>query len=111
MSTVSVFVISDHLMFAHGLESLISRDLQLKLIGQEKNMDKAITLVKSLHPDVVIVDSSSSGENESYLNRLLRARPALKVINLSLNDNSLHIYKSTQTMVESLDDLRNALIH
>ena len=112
MSTVSVFVISDHLMFAHGLESLISRDLQLELIGQEKNIDKAIILVKSLQPDVVIIDSSSSKEeNYVHLNRLLQARPALKVIDLSLNDNNLHIYHSTQKMVESLDDLKSALIH
>lgn len=111
MPTIRVFVISDHLMFAHGLESLVNRDLQLKLVGQEKNIDQAIPLVKALQPDVVILDSSGWGQNEAYLNRLLQARPSLKVIDLSLDDNNLHIYRSTQKMVESLEDLKNAILH
>ncbi len=110
MTTTRIFVISEQLMFARGLESLLKQNTQLRLIGHETDVGVAGKRMKELQPDVVIVDSSrSSWDEDLELVQLLRARPNLKVIDVSLQNNNLYIYRATQKVVESVDDLIQAI--
>lgn len=110
VSTTRIFVLSDHLMFAHGLRSLLSQDPDLQLVGQETDIDRALEQIKVSQPDIVILDSSGPSMQKLDLKRILLARPGLKVIGLSLNSNNLYIYQATQKVVDSILDFKLAIL-
>lgn len=111
MTTTRIFVLSDHIMFAHGIRSLLSRDLDYEIVGQEADVDEAITQIKQLEPDIVILDSSGSSDHKIELKPILLARPGIKVIGLSLNNNNLYIYQATQRVVQTIEDFKTAISH
>jgi DNA-binding NarL/FixJ family response regulator len=45
-------------MFQHGLESLLSQQDGVDIIGRTTNPDSALEQIKTLQPDVVIIDST-----------------------------------------------------
>ena len=105
-----VFIISSHLMFGHGLESLLRRETTLDVVGQEVDEPKAIERIKELRPNVVILDSSGPPfEPTPTVIRILQESPGTHVIGLSLQNNTLHLYQATQRVVTSLEDLTEVI--
>lgn len=99
----SAFIISNYLMFQHGLKNLLTQQGKVEVIGATASPDEAIEKVKALHPDVVILDSTKMfGDPLSSLKRIFSASPDIKVICLSLHNNQMAIYQAIQqrTMTE-----------
>lgn len=111
VKTVKIFVLSDHLMFGLGLESLLNKNPHVQIVGQDRDSNQAVEKIDKLRPDIVIMDSSGTSSEQPGLKQLLKASPEMKVIGLSLNDNDLYIYQATQTTVTSVDDLLEAIDH
>lgn len=112
MNMTRVFIISSHLMFAHGLESLLRRETRLDVVGQEADEQKAIERIKELRPNVVILDSSKPPfEPVPTVIRILQESPGTNIIGLSLQNNTLYIYRATQRVVLNLEDLMEAISH
>lgn len=112
MTSIDIFVLSDHLLFAHGLESLLNAEQRLKIVGQETDVDQAIKEIELLQPDIVIVDSTNSSEaDRPELLHILKVCPGTKVIGLSLDDNNIYIYKAAQRVVNSTTDLMEVIKH
>lgn len=120
MSRKTTFIISSHLMFQHGLESLLSQQNGVDIVGRATNPDLAIEQIKTLQPDVVIVDSTKlSAEVISKIIRVLSDYRDTKVIGLNLHDNQLTLYQRNQSVaveyqklewqVDGITDLLNAI--
>ena len=58
MTTTRIYIISNHLMFGHGLKSLLGQKENLVIVGQEAQIDHAIKQIAELEPDVVLLDST-----------------------------------------------------
>lgn len=110
MNTIRVFVISDNLMFSRGLKSLLTCQAEVEIVGEETNIDQAIQQMEVLGPDVIII-SDSGRMNDFALEemRLLKTKPGIKVIGLSLENNDLFIYHSTRMKVTGEKDLFTAI--
>ncbi len=81
-------------MFQHGLESLLSQQDGVDIVGRASSPDLALEQIKTLQPDVVIVDSTkSSAEVISKIIRALSDHRDMKVIGLNLHDNHLALYQ------------------
>lgn len=107
-----IFIISSHLMFGHGLESLLRGETKVDVVGQEADEETAIKRIKELRPHVVILDSNGPPpEPTPTVMRILQESPGTNVIGLSLQDNTLHLYRATQRVVKRLDDLIEAISH
>jgi DNA-binding NarL/FixJ family response regulator len=107
-----VFIISSHLMFGHGLESLLRRETQLEVVGQEADEEAAIQRIRELRPHVVILDSHGPPfEPTPTVIRILQESPGTNVIGLSLQNNTLHVYRATRRVVKGLEDLMEAISH
>lgn len=105
-----IFILSPHPVFAQGIETLLSCDATLEVVGLEVNVDLAIERIKRLGPDIVIFDHAAQGcEYASVLSRLLDAKPGIKIIGLNLQDNMLCIYSQEQRVVREPEDLRKAI--
>ncbi len=105
-----IFIISNHLMFGRGLESLLRRESKLDVVGCETDEQKAIEQIKGLHPDVVILYGNGPPcDSTPALMRILRENPGIKVIGLNLKNNILYVYQTMQWVVKGLEDLIKAI--
>ncbi|MCL4301566.1 MAG: response regulator transcription factor [Anaerolineae bacterium] len=93
----STFIISNYLMFQRGLKNLLTEQEKIEIVGATESPDQAIEQVKSLHPDVVILDSTNMpGDPLTSLKHIFHAYPKVKVICLSLHNNQMAIYQAVQ---------------
>lgn len=105
-----IFIISNHLMFSRGLESLLARDVELKVIGQETDVEQSIKQIKNLQPDVVIVyEDIRSGIPPSIIPEIFKVHPRAKVISLNLQNNIFYVYRATQQVAVDPEDLFKAI--
>ena len=105
-----VFIISDHLMFGYGLECLLLKEKEVEVVGREVSLNSAIDAIKSLQPDVIIVDNDDiSLEAIAELLRLVHTNPEVKIIHVSLQSNNVYVYQAGHTQVQSVEDLIEAI--
>lgn len=107
---LQIFIVSSYLMFSLGLENLLRQDKEIKILGQETDRERAIRKIEELQPDIVIVyaDDSQIG-SRSFIIEILRINPSIKVIGLSLQNNTFYIYQVKQGETSSVDDLFKTL--
>ncbi|MBN1995461.1 MAG: hypothetical protein JW953_22430 [Anaerolineae bacterium] len=106
MAKIRVFVISAHLMFSRGIESLLYPEADIEFVGHAIDVDGAIEYIKTLQPDVIIIDGDSVGAEIEFI---LKAKPDLKIINLSLQNNNLYVYRASQRVTRNVSDLMEAI--
>jgi DNA-binding NarL/FixJ family response regulator len=105
-----IFIISDHLMFSYGLECLLHKENEVEVIGRETSIKEAATSIKSLQPDIIIVDNDEIAlDTVAELLRLVHGNPEVKIIHVSLQSNNLYVYQATYTRVQSVEDLVQAI--
>ena len=55
-SSIRVLIVDDHEIVREGLETLLSEEPTITVVGQASNGAEAVTLAASLHPDVILMD-------------------------------------------------------
>lgn len=103
-------MLSSHPLFMEGVASLLYSETGLDLLGRESDVDRAIEQIRTLHPDVIIVDAGDTRcAASSIVLRILQENCTAKVIGLNLNDNTLCVYHEEQRTVRGVADLMHAL--
>lgn len=113
MTPKRIFIISTYPMFSSGLESLLSQENGLEIVGQEADIEAAIKQIRERRPNVVILDSEEPTGRivSNTLDRIAQENLETKVIGLSLRTNKIHIYRTTKQVVKGVDDLLQAILH
>src|SRR6185436_10014927 len=107
---LKAFIISSHLMFSYGLENLLQEEQEIKVVGQETDIEQGIKQIKKVQPEAVIIYSDDSRiTSRLTIIEILKASPNTKVIHLSLQNNTVYVYQATQWIATSLDDLLTAI--
>jgi DNA-binding NarL/FixJ family response regulator len=107
---LSIFIISNHLMFSRGLESLLAKDVELRVIGQETDVEQALKQIKQLQPDVVIIyEDPQRGIPASIIFEIFTLNPGGKVISLNLQNNIFYVYQAVQQIAREPEDLLKAI--
>jgi DNA-binding NarL/FixJ family response regulator len=107
----NIFIISRHLLFSHGLESLLCQEPDVKIVGQEADIHQAINRIKQLQPQVVIIyQDDLPSDSTSAVVDILEALPQVKVVGLSVHNNHLHVYKATHCVANKFEDFVEAVI-
>ncbi len=105
-----VLILSSHPLFSQGVASLLGQEAGIELLGQESDVDRALEQIRTLHPDVIIVDVGNTHCDESpVVLRILRENYTAKVIGLNLNDNTICVYHEEQRPVRGVEDLMHAI--
>lgn len=107
----SIFIVSSFLMFSRGLESLLCQEGRLKVVGHEANIDQARKRILELQPDVVILDCTdpSPGSILPFID-ILQENVGIKVIGVSLHNNSLYLYQARQGVLASVEELMGVIL-
>jgi DNA-binding NarL/FixJ family response regulator len=92
---ITVFVADDHAVVRDGLISLLQNQDDIEVIGSAANGADAVKEVKTLRPDIVLMDISMpilSGIEAA--DRITATSKCTQVIILSMHKDSEHIYRA-----------------
>jgi len=82
--SVRVLIVDDHAILREGLRALLYYYKDLEVVGEAQDGNEAIKLVKSLSPDVVIMDIAMPGMGGIDATRLiLKERPHTAILALT----------------------------
>ncbi len=88
MKNVRILVVDDHEFIRQGLRAVIEKQPGWEVVGEAVTGREAIALAEQHNPDVVVMDVSMPDMNGLEATaQLLRSRPQIKVLVLSMHDS------------------------
>lgn len=63
MSEISILLVDDHTMFRAGIRALLESEPRMKVVGEAATGEEGVEQVRSLRPDVVVMDLSMPDSN------------------------------------------------
>jgi len=92
---VKILIVDDHPIVREGLAARISRQPDLKVCGEAEDVLGALELVKTAHPDLVIVDLSlKTGQGLDLIKKIKARHPDTKMLVSSMYDETLYAERS-----------------
>ncbi|HUT30942.1 MAG TPA: response regulator transcription factor [Sedimentisphaerales bacterium] len=86
-----ILIVDDHPIVREGLAKLIDQEKDMAVCGQAEDAHQAIKAIKTLNPDLVIVDISLKETSGMDLIKDIKAQHTkLPVLTLSMHDESLY---------------------
>ena len=91
-----VVLVDDHEMVIEGLKAMLSPfKNRVRVVGEAVGVDKALSVISSLKPDIVLCDVRMQGASGLDLCRSVRERdPERKVILLSVYDDEQYLFQA-----------------
>ncbi|MDY6876837.1 MAG: DUF166 family protein, partial [Chloroflexota bacterium] len=108
MHPTRVFILTSQPLFAQGVQSLLSGQPGIKVVGVATVGPDAFAQVQATEPDVVIIEAG--GEEQSRLvAHVLEYIPSARVVGLTLEDNRIHTYYQQMKHGRRVEDLLEAI--
>lgn len=116
-----VLIVDDHPVFRHGISALINAEADFTVCGEAASSPAALEAMRTLKPDVAMLDISLPGTNGIELIKLMKAEyPKLPLLMLSMHDESLYALRAlragalgyvmkAEALTHVLDALRKVL--
>ncbi len=97
MIPLRVVVVDDHAVFREGLRALLSRVPEVEVVGEASTTDDALTLVRDIRPDVVLMDLHLPGEGGIAATAAITAAgTAEAVLVLTMHADDSHVRRALQ---------------
>jgi DNA-binding NarL/FixJ family response regulator len=88
---IRVYLVDDHPLVREGLANLINQQHSMQVCGEAEAVPEAIEGIAATRPDVAVIDISLKGASGLDLIKQLKGQqPAVKVVALSMHDESLY---------------------
>ncbi len=90
-----ILIVDDHPLFRYGIARLVGANTQFSICGEASDALSALDAMRSLEPDLVLLDISLHGTSGIELIKpMLSERPALLILVLSMHDESFHALRA-----------------
>ncbi len=97
MSKIRVFLADDHQLFREGIRSLLGRAPDIEVVGEAGDGQDAVAQVKTLVPDVVLMDISMPGMNGlEAAAQMKESTPSAKVLILTVHESNQYVSQMLQ---------------
>lgn len=111
MSAWTVFILYDYPLFARGLERLLRQEGGVTVGGMAPKGEEALLQIRTLKPDVVIVEAEKGMPELCWLlTRLLQEQPQARVVRLSLEDNTAALYTGRRWTANRVEELIKGIL-
>jgi DNA-binding NarL/FixJ family response regulator len=95
---IRVMLVDDHALVRKGLYTLLERQPDMEIVGEAGNGMEAVTLARSICPDVILMDINMPVMNGLEATRLISTEmPGIWIVGLSINDDA----ETTEAMLEA----------
>ena len=92
MEEITIVVVDDHPIFRQGVVNMLSLEPGFKIVGQASNGTEALTMIRSLHPLVAIVDINLPGMNgQQVTHQVVQDKLPTRVVLLTAYDDTEQI--------------------
>lgn len=114
-ATFRLLLVDDHPVFRRGIAGLISDEPDFEVAAEASDSLTALTAMRQEDPDLALVDVSLPGHNGIELVKLMLAeRPKLKILMLSMHDESLYALRALRAgakgYVMKAEAMQNVLV-
>lgn len=90
--SIRVLLVDDHKIVRDGLRSMLSKQMDIEVVGESENGREGINDARTLRPDVVVMDIGMRELNGIDATRQLVAEiPAVRVIALSMHSDKRYV--------------------
>lgn len=96
MDLVRIVTVDDHPIFRDGLRRLLEAEPDLAVVGEAVDADEAITLARTLSPDIVLLDVAMPKTSGLDVLQALVQMPGARVIILTAAIDKADIIKALQ---------------
>src|SRR5215467_9573262 len=88
MSKIRVLLTDDHTLFRQGIRTLLASEPDIEVVGDAANALDAVTMARTVRPDVVLMDIGMNGMSSFEATRQIRKeRLETRIVFLSMNDD------------------------
>ena len=90
--TASIMIVDDHPIVANGIQQLIDREPDMKVVQSVQDAESAIRYIEKNNPDLLIVDISLKGTTNGIdlIKSLKKRYPKIKSLVLSMHEENLY---------------------
>lgn len=90
---VRIVVVDDHNLFREGLVAIIRSEPEIQVIGQAGTVRDAVELVRSLNPDLVLMDFTlPDGTGVDATREILQEHPHCKIVFLTMSEEDENLF-------------------
>lgn len=95
MNEIRVMLVDDHTILREGLRLLLSKQENIRIIGEASKGEDALRMAKELSPDLIIMDISLPDINGISLTRMItQADPRIAVLVLTMYNEKEYLISS-----------------
>lgn len=95
MRKIRVLLADDHQLMRSGVRLMLEREADLVVVGEASDGREAVTLAKSLKPDVTVMDIGMSNLNGiEAAQQMTRDNPELAVVMLSMHSDESYVLRA-----------------
>lgn len=101
MNKIKIVLADDHRLVREGFKALLKKNKDFEIIGEAENGKELLTLLENSSPDLLLLDLSMPDlSGLDVLKKLQSLKPELKVIMLTMHEESDYILQSVQLGVD-----------
>ncbi|MDQ6630455.1 MAG: response regulator transcription factor [Verrucomicrobiota bacterium] len=94
-SPTRILLVDDHPLLRQGIAQLINQEKDLQICGEAENQHRALEMIATTRPDIVILDISLKGASGIELLKNIKIRyPKLIILILSMHDESVYAQRA-----------------
>lgn len=95
MTPISIIIVDDHSMIREGLKQLLELDGDIRVIGEAGDGIECLNLLKSVRPDVLLLDINMPNMNGlQVLENLKQQNINIKVLVLTIHNEIEYLFKA-----------------
>jgi DNA-binding NarL/FixJ family response regulator len=95
MDKIKILIADAHYMFIRGIESILSDDETLEIVGKAQNGHDAFELTKQYKPDVLLMDVNLPIiDGLEVLKKISESMPEVKVLLLTIDEIEEHLFEA-----------------
>ncbi|HJV17989.1 MAG TPA: response regulator transcription factor [Bacillales bacterium] len=95
MDRIKVLIADDHYMFIRGIESILTDDESIQIVGKAQNGKEAYELAIKQNPDVILMDVNMPVlDGVQAMKMILKETPDMKILMLTVNDTEERLFEA-----------------
>jgi two-component system NarL family response regulator len=97
-SMIRLIVVDDHILFREGLMAIIRLEPDFQIVGQAGTVSEAVEIVRSLKPDMVLMDFGlPDGTGADATRAIMKEDPGCKIVFLTMSEEDDDLFAAIRS--------------